>query len=266
MAGRKAVPLAREPSKGLRRGTTFHGNSGDKGRTSYYLPSCTFFPSFVQPFPPRSVFTIEPVIGKNHHTRVNSHAISDNDLMFQVRDGDIAKLGILFERHHGKLYNFLVRLTNRREASEDLVQEVFFRMMKYGHSFRGDAPFAVWMYQLARNAATDYFRKWRHESPMDEQVEETLDDDPLPFDAAVRNEEAMLLKQALARLAADKREVLVLTKYQELKLEEVAKILECPVGTVKAKIHRALKDLKAEYEKLSGTIKPQKRKQLRSKK
>ncbi|MEX1137830.1 MAG: sigma factor, partial [Bacteroidota bacterium] len=47
--------------------------------------------------------------------------------MLQVKDGDVGKLGILFERYHGKLYGFLVRLTNRRDTSEDLVQEVFFR-------------------------------------------------------------------------------------------------------------------------------------------
>lgn len=209
----------------------------------------------MQPFFPRSVFTYEPVIRKNHHKRVNSPAVSDNDLMFQVREGDVAKLGILFERHHGKLYNFLVRLTNRRDVSEDLVQEVFFRMMKYGHSFRGEAPFAVWMYQLARNVATDHFRKWRHESPTDEFTEEKADNDPLPSELAEQNEHTALLKQALAQLTADKREVLVLAKYQELKLEEVAKILDCPIGTVKAKVHRALKDLKMEYDKLTGVKK-----------
>lgn len=174
--------------------------------------------------------------------------------MLQVRDGDVAKLGVLFERHHAKLFNFLARLTNRREVSEDLVQEVFFRMMKYGHSFRGDAPFAVWMYQMARNAATDHFRKWRHESPMPEGTEErTPGEEGLDAHTQLeRNENSSLLKQALSRLTAEKREVLLLTRYEELKLEEVAEILACPVGTVKARVHRALKDLKTEYELLAG--------------
>lgn len=177
--------------------------------------------------------------------------------MLQVREGDVAKLGVLFERHHARLFNFLVRLTNRREVSEDLVQEVFFRMMKYGHSFRGDAPFAVWMFQMARNAATDHFRKWRHESPMQEGIEErTVNEGEEDAHAQLeRNESSSLLKQALARLPAEKKEVLLLTRYEELKLEEVAEILACPVGTVKARVHRALKDLKVEYEQLAGVKK-----------
>jgi RNA polymerase sigma-70 factor (ECF subfamily) len=170
--------------------------------------------------------------------------------MLQVRDGDVAKLGILFERHHVKLYSFLVRVTNRRDSSEDLVQEVFFRMLKYGHSFRGDAPFAVWMYQLARNAANDHFRKWKNELPL-EAAEDRPDQDPVAHDSLVREETSENLKRALALLPAEKREVLVLSRYQELKYEEIGAILDCPVGTVKARVHRALKDLKREYQRLT---------------
>jgi RNA polymerase sigma factor (sigma-70 family) len=171
--------------------------------------------------------------------------------MLQVRDGDVAKLGILFERHHVKLYNFLVRVTNKRDSSEDLVQEVFFRILKYGHSFRGDAPFTVWMYQLARNAATDRFRKWKKEMPL-EDAEHTPDQEPAHDDSLVHVENSELLKKALGLLSEEKREVLVLSRYQELKYEEIGAILNCPVGTVKARVHRALKDLKREYGKLTG--------------
>jgi RNA polymerase sigma factor (sigma-70 family) len=170
--------------------------------------------------------------------------------MLQVRDGDVAKLGVLFERHNVKLYNFLVRVTNKRDSSEDLVQEVFFRILKYGHSFRGEAPFTVWMYQLARNVATDYFRKWKHESPLD-GAEETPDTEPAPDDSLVHDEKSELLKKALEMLTAEKREVLILSRYQDLKYEEIGVILNCPVGTVKARVHRALKDLKREYQKLT---------------
>jgi RNA polymerase sigma factor (sigma-70 family) len=171
--------------------------------------------------------------------------------MFQVRDGDIAKLGVLFERHHVKLYSFLVRLTNRRDICEDLVQDVFFRMLKYGHSFRGEAPFSVWMYQMARNAAMDHFRKWKNELPLD-GVEEMTDEGAVPHDSLVLGETSTLLSKALASLSGEKREVLVLSRYQDLKYEEIGTILNCPIGTVKARVHRALKDLKREYQRLAG--------------
>lgn len=176
--------------------------------------------------------------------------MTDNELMVQIREGDVAKLGILFERHHVKLYNFLVRVTNRRDTSEDLVQDVFFRILKYGHSFRGEAPFTVWMYQLARNAATDHFRKWKNEMPL-EGADEKPGQDPAPDDSLVHDEKSEFLKKALSLLPAEKREVLVLSRYQELKYEEIGAILDCPVGTVKARVHRALKDLKREYQNLT---------------
>lgn len=172
--------------------------------------------------------------------------------MLQVRDGDVDKLGVLFERHHVKLYNFLVRVTNRPEASEDLVQEVFFRMLRYGRSFRGDAPFTVWMFQMARNAATDHFRKWKNERPLNEGAGESPDDRPSPSESIEATEQSELMRRALTRLSAEKREVLMLSRYEELKYEEIGLILNCPVGTVKARVHRALKDLKKEYQSLSG--------------
>ncbi|HEX9829790.1 MAG TPA: RNA polymerase sigma factor [Bacteroidota bacterium] len=178
--------------------------------------------------------------------------MTDNELMFQVRDGDVGKLGVLFERYHGKLYGFFVRHTSKREVSEDLVQDVFFRVLKYRHTFRGEAPFTVWMYQLARNASADYFRKWKNETPMTERTEEQQSDDPLPSERVQEQEEHRLLKSAMLKLSEDKREVLVMSRFQDLKYEEIGKILDCPVGTVKARVHYALKDLRDEYMKLTG--------------
>jgi len=171
--------------------------------------------------------------------------------MLLVRDGDLQRLGVLFERYSAKLLGFFVRHTSKRDASEDLVQEVFLRILKYRHTFRGEAPFSVWMYRLAHNVSSDYYRKWRREVPADESIAETPDDDPTAEESLVRNEEHALLSRALDRLSEDKREVLILSRYQELKYEEIARVLECPVGTVKARVHFALKDLRAEYGKLT---------------
>ena len=172
--------------------------------------------------------------------------------MFQVRDGNVGKLGILFERYHEKLYGFFVRHTGKREISEDLVQDVFLRVLKYRHTYRGEAPFTVWMYQMARNASVDYFRKWKRETPMDGAVEEEQSEDPSPSEQVLEQEEHRLLKRALARLSNEKREVLILSRFQDLKYEEIGKILDCPVGTVKARVHYALKELRDEYMKLTG--------------
>ena len=176
-------------------------------------------------------------------------SLSDNEIMEQVRDGNVKKLGELFERHADNLYRFLARHTNSPDASEDLVQDVFFRMLKYRLTFRGDAPFTVWKYQLARNAANDYFKKWKKEFPVNELPDESEDSTNAAMN---RKEETAFLQLALNKLSAEKREVLLLSRFQELKYEQIGKILQCPVGTVKARVHFALRDLREEYFKLTG--------------
>lgn len=79
--------------------------------------------------------------------------------MNEVREGAVARLGILFERHHRRLYNFCLRLTGDRHLAEDLVQEVFARILKYRHTYRPDSDFLVWTYQMTRNVCADHFRR-----------------------------------------------------------------------------------------------------------
>ncbi len=80
----------------------------------------------------------------------------DEQVMAQVREGRVEMLAILFERHHVRLFNFFLRLTAERSLSEDLVQEVFLRILKYRHTYRGDSKFTTWMYQIGRNAHIDH--------------------------------------------------------------------------------------------------------------
>lgn len=172
--------------------------------------------------------------------------------MDRVRKGNVKMLGELFERHSANLYGFFVRHTNRRDASEDLVQDVFLRILKYRQTFRGDAPFTVWMYQLARNASNDYFKKWNRETPAESLPEEIQDQSESPNDLLHTTEQSRFVRMALQRIGPEKREVLLLSRFQELKYEEIGKILQCPVGTVKARVHFALQELRKEYFKLTG--------------
>ncbi len=83
--------------------------------------------------------------------------------MLQVRDGAGETLGVLFDRYHAPLYNFYTKLTGDRTLSEDLVQEVFLRILRHRKTFRTGTPFRAWIYQIARNARIDHFRKSRPE-------------------------------------------------------------------------------------------------------
>ena len=75
--------------------------------------------------------------------------------MLEVRDGGLERLAPLFERHHVPLYNYYLRMTRDRELSEDMVQEVFLRILKYRHTFRGEGDFTPWLYHIARNVRID---------------------------------------------------------------------------------------------------------------
>ena len=81
--------------------------------------------------------------------------------MRAVRDGDVSQLGQLFERYHARLFEFLNRMTGNRVAAEDLVQDVFVRILKYRGTYRDDGRFETWLFRIARNARADYFRRRR---------------------------------------------------------------------------------------------------------
>ena len=78
--------------------------------------------------------------------------MNDERVMQAVRSGDAERLGTLFERHHVALYEFLYRTTGDASTAEDLVQDVFVRILKYRHTYRDGYPFLTWMYRIARNA------------------------------------------------------------------------------------------------------------------
>jgi RNA polymerase sigma-70 factor (ECF subfamily) len=191
--------------------------------------------------------------GKNsEQEKTGRMSPTDNELMEQVRDGKVEKLAILFERYQTMLYNFFLRLTGNRATSEDLVQEVFIRILKYRSGYLGDSRFAVWMLQIARNAHVDFLRKQKGELALDDQFVETPDREPLPGQRFEADQEAALVRRALDRLPVRKKELLVLFRFQNLKLREIAELLDCQVGTVKVQVHRALKDLSRIYLELQG--------------
>ena len=177
---------------------------------------------------------------------------SDEQVMTEVQNGRLEMLAILFERHHVRLYNFFLRLSGDRGLSEDLVQEVFLRVLKYRHSFRGDSTFSAWMYQIGRNAHIDQVRARKPEVPIDEVWEQEPSAAPGPERRLEGDQEADLLARAMERLPLRKREVLLLSRFQELKYQEIAGMMACSVESVKVLVHRSLKELRRHYLDLQG--------------
>jgi RNA polymerase sigma factor (sigma-70 family) len=171
--------------------------------------------------------------------------VADEDLMLQVRSGEAEMLGVLFDRYQTPLYNFYAKMTQDRVLSEDLVQDVFLRILRYRQTYRPGTPFRAWIYQIARNARVDAMRKVKPETPM--LAEPAA---PADTDVAQQKQEAQLLQRALMQLPEDKREILILSRYQELKYQEIAGLMGCEVGAVKVRVHRALQQLREVFRRL----------------
>lgn len=195
-----------------------------------------------------------PFVVERHPAAVEPAADqrSDHELMIAVRDGELDALGELFERHHGPLFGFLIKLSGDRTSAEDITQIVFQRMLKYRHTYRDDGSFTAWMYHLARRCAADHFRRSAAAPHATDPavLHEQADDRPHAGEHATVRDDHALLQTALARLDRDDREVLLLSRFQELSFAEIAGILECSVGAAKVRAHRALGELRQVYFQL----------------
>jgi RNA polymerase sigma factor (sigma-70 family) len=171
--------------------------------------------------------------------------LSDNNLMLGVKGGDLDKMGLLFERHHKTLFGFVYHMTGQTAYSEDLVQSVFYRMLQYRHTFKGKGEFKSWMYHLTRNLIKDTFRK---NSRID-YLEDVSKISPSFEDSQgfEKQQESERLHKSISKLKTDHKEVLVLSKFQEMNYKEIAEVLKTTENNVKVKVHRAMKELKSMY-------------------
>lgn len=169
--------------------------------------------------------------------------------MLLVKEGHLSELTTLFDRYQVPLYNFFLRLTGDRASSEDLTQNLFYRVMRYRQSFQpAQGAFRSWIYRMARNVHLD-FCKQEARGPQrladPEEIEERLADQGSGY----TQDQFQRLDEAMERLDADQREVLVLSRYQGLKYEEIARIRDSSVAAVKVQVFRALKQLRSLYFK-----------------
>ena len=170
--------------------------------------------------------------------------MTDEALMLAVRNGDLAKLAALFDRYHRPLFDYLVRMTGNRAAAEDLVQDVFVRILKYRHTFRRDSRFDTWLFRIARNARADYFQsRPMRETPL-EEAHQQADAAADAGEQLDQDRQAARVRRALLLLREDQRELIVLARYRGMKYEAIAELLGIEVGTVKVRMHRAVKELR----------------------
>lgn len=176
--------------------------------------------------------------------------MTDEMIMEAVKNGDLQQASVLFERYHKRIYNFLARMTMSKVLAEDLTQNVFLRMIKYRNSYRTGNKFHSWIYQIARNVFSDHYQMHKNRFTGFVDVEKVGDSIADQSESIEQDERERILHRSLALLNEEQRELLVLTRFQHLKYEEVAVIMDTTVANIKVKVHRAIQKLREHYFQL----------------
>ncbi len=175
----------------------------------------------------------------------------DHEIMLSVRDGDVQKLGGLFDKYSKWLYNYFQIQIKDRLRSEDLVQNVFYNILKYRHTYKDKADFKVWMYTIARNEKIKYFKNNRFLGE-DNDLAQTNEGARNPENDLKHKTDIDHLNMALEKISADNRELIILSKFNGLPYSQISEIMGCTVGAIKVRMFRAIKELKDQFVKIAG--------------
>ena len=165
--------------------------------------------------------------------------------------GNSTAFGTLVRRYQDRLFNAVLRVVENSEDAADVVQDAFLNAYQSLNSFKGDSEFFTWLYRIAFNAAISLRRKRKAVVSLNGSTDEKGIAEPVdpseygrPGSALERSEEDGQLMAALGRLSAEHRVVLVLKDLESQKYEEIAEVLDVPIGTVRSRLHRARMELR----------------------
>ena len=186
----------------------------------------------------------------------------ETKLIAKASAGSAEAFEVLLHRHQDRVFGLIHRLVGDYELSRDLTQETFLKAWKGLSRFKGGCAFYTWLYRIARNVVTSRVRydaaRPRFSVSLEQPGEHEdlrLDPEasaPEPLVAAETMEHKELVLQAISRLPAGFREIVILRDMQDLSYEDIAEILEIPLGTVRSRLHRARAELKERLEPLIG--------------
>ncbi|MFZ0280963.1 MAG: sigma-70 family RNA polymerase sigma factor [Bacteroidales bacterium] len=173
--------------------------------------------------------------------------------MSHVIDGEIDKMGILYERYKMPVYAYFFKTTcGDREASEDLVQTVFYRAIKYKNTFTGQGSFANWLFRIARNAGLDHNTKRKKYSDSYDTDIRTVRSAMTDEDENEKRDQIAILSFAMRKLEYEDREIIILGKIECLRYREIAEILGTTEGNIKIRMFRAVRKLKDIFTKIEN--------------
>jgi RNA polymerase sigma-70 factor (ECF subfamily) len=169
---------------------------------------------------------------------------TDVDLIREVLAGRVERFEILVRRYQRLVATAALRMGTPRMEIEDVTSEVFYKVYRSLAKYRPEHALSTWLYRITVNAALDRRRSTRHESRMEELSPSLADGRPRLDEEADRKQRARLLHEALGRVPGHYRAPLVLAHIEGLPLDEIARTLDLPEGTVKSRLFRARAMLK----------------------
>ncbi len=183
------------------------------------------------------------------------------DLVERARRGDRAAFSQLVDEYKDKIYSYVSRMLNDPYEAEDVTQEAFLRAYRSLPRFRGASSFHTWLYRIAGNLAIDVVRKRKRTEPtysLDEPLEsddgeyerEIPDDSGSPEETSTTRETQVAVRRAIVELPEKLRDVMILYELQGETYEDIAEILNVPLGTVKSRLFNARSRLKDSLEEL----------------
>jgi len=182
---------------------------------------------------------------------------SNDELMQRVKDGDMSAFDIIVRRWEYRLFNLVYKMVGDPETTKDTCQEVFLQVYRAAKRYKPLNQFDTWIYRIAVNCSINKLKKMeRHRTfPLTmlferkdgkrQNLADTLPDpEPRPDEVAQQNEVAEHVRKALSRLPYEQRVVIILRHYEGLKFQQIASILNCPIGTVKSRMYYGLDQLR----------------------
>jgi len=181
---------------------------------------------------------------------------NDNQLIQECLNGNTEAFGQLVQKYQERIYQSVARLLGNRTDASDVTQEAFVQAYEKLSSFRGESAFYSWLFRIAWNNAMTWRRKRRPANSLESMRESTgvepTDRNPVsaPEHPLEVSERQAMVRRALDSLTEEYRAVLVLKEMEDLSYEEIAGIVNCPVGTVRSRIHRGREELRQRLQRL----------------
>ncbi len=169
----------------------------------------------------------------------------DLDLLRKTAEGDSDAFGTLYDRYSSPVYNYILRLVHEPGPAEELLQEVFLAVWTGAQRFNARASVKTWVFRIAHHQAVSWLRRNHKHNALQPIPDATPDDDPTPEERSIASWQVEQVTLALNRLSDVHRAVIELTYVHNFSQKEVARIMGCPVGTVKSRLNHALKHLNA---------------------